>query len=336
MTCMATCSFRGGGERTFLATWGLTQPSSSQNMSPIVRSARLRAPGTWSPPRDVVSQSSDPLLSGVTYEEGWESAVDGLGNAITFLRFPILTYGYALAVTRLPASGDEWAGPVPFSLPDLKYAAVSLPSTALADDGATSLAFVQRAPSGVTMRVSTSAGAGEASAGPIGHGGHRHEVQGSLRERLRRGNRAPSSRSGSASPSSRSSRPAGRSSPSPAVRPAGTGKGRRRFDRQARRRPISSAPTSGRASSAWSSPAGSRRAPVSPISRLPCAPVRACSGASRSHCGAPVRPPGRSRCPPGLAHGFAPGRHLLTHFAFKVHEGDGMTEQVQRTIRLHA
>ena len=158
----------GGGERTFLATWGLTQPSSSQNMQPIVRSARLRAAGTWSPPRDVVSQSSDPLLSGVTYEEGWESAVDGLGNAVTFLRFPILTYGYALAVTRLPASGDEWAGPVPFSLPDLKYAAVSLPSTALADDGATSLAFVQRAPSGVTMRVSTSAGAGEAWAGPVG------------------------------------------------------------------------------------------------------------------------------------------------------------------------
>ena len=71
-------------------------------------------------------------------------------------------------MTRLPASGDEWAGPVPFSLPDLKYAAVSLPSTALADDGATSLAFVQRAPSGVTMRVSTSAGAGEAWAGPVG------------------------------------------------------------------------------------------------------------------------------------------------------------------------
>jgi len=33
---------------------------------------------------------------------------------------------------------------------------------------------------------------------------------------------------------------------------------------------------------------------------------------------------------------LGPGRRLLTHIAFRVREGDGRTEQVQRTIRLHA
>ena len=325
----------GGGERTFLATWGLTQPSSSQNMQPIVRSARLRAPGTWSPPRDVVSQSSDPLLSGVTYEEGWESAVDGLGNAVTFLRFPILTYGYALAVTRLPASGDEWAGAVPFSLPDLKYAAVSLPSTALADDGATSLAFVQRAPSGVTMRVSTSARAGEAWAGPVGMVGTVTKCKArcesdfgeGIEPAVAIGKRfaivAIQSAGGEVVAFARSA-------------PGGHWKGPQTLR--------STGPTT-----AYLVSAHVRKGVIRVVVACGLPP---CTGVAdlQASLGAGPRLLGRVafslrgagtttwsiRLPAWTRARLAPGRHLLTHFAFKVREGDGMTEQVQRTIRLHA
>ena len=325
----------GGGERTFLASWGLPQPPSSQNAQPIVRSARLRVPGAWSPPRDVVSQTSDPLLSGVTYEEGWESAVDGLGNAVTFLRFPILTYGYALAVTRLPASGDEWAGPVTFSLPDLKYAAVSLPSTALADDGATSLAFVQRALSGVTMRVSTSEGAAAAWTGAVGMVGTVTKCKA----------RCESDFGDGIEPvvaiGKRLAVIAIQSAGGEVVAFARTAPGGRWNGPQTLR---STGPTT-----AYLVSAHVRKGVIRVVVACglpPCTGVAALQAALR----AGPRPLGRvpfslrgagtttwSITLPAWARArLGPGRRLLTHFAFRVREGDGMTEQVQRTIRLHA
>jgi hypothetical protein len=325
----------GGGARTFLATWGVEAAPSSQNVQPIVRWTRLRVPGMWSVPQGVIPASSDPLLSSVTYEEGWESAVDGLGNAVTFLRFPILTYGYALGVTRLAASADEWTGPVPFSYPDLKYAAVWLPSTALADDGATALAFVQRAPSGVTMRVATSEGTGGAWAGAV--------IDAGTVTRCRA--RCDSDFGDGIAPvvaiGKRFAVVAIQSAGGEVVAFARTGPAGRWSGPQTLR---STGPTT-----AYLVSAHVRKGVIRVVVACglpPCTGVADLQAALRTG----RRPLGRVpfslrgagmatwsiTLPAWTRARLGPGRHLLTHFAFSVREGDGMTEQLQRTIRLHA
>jgi hypothetical protein len=140
----------GGGARTFVVSW------SRSYVQPAVRTARLRVPSAWEPPRDVVPAGLAP--PGYRYAEGWRSAVDGMGNALMVLRFPMLEDGFALAAARLPASAGEWATPTTLDLPGHRYRSNSRPAVALADDGSATVAFLQRRSDGISLRVATANG----------------------------------------------------------------------------------------------------------------------------------------------------------------------------------
>jgi hypothetical protein len=140
----------GGGARTFVVNW------SRSDLQPVLRTARLRFPGAWEPPRDVVAAGFAP--PGFTYPESWRGAVDSFGNALMVLRFPTLEYGFALATARLPATAGEWSAPTALDLPGHRYWSDSQPAVALAGDGSATVAFLQRRNDGISLRVATASG----------------------------------------------------------------------------------------------------------------------------------------------------------------------------------
>ena len=149
-------SVDGGGARTFVATWGISRPASAQNVQPLTRAARLRIPGTWEAPQDVVLPTLDPQLASTAFAGDWASGVDGLGNALAVVRFPTLAQGFALGATALASSGDAWTGPVTTDFPAERYSSDSAPSLAFADDGSATVAFLRSERDNFQMRIATS------------------------------------------------------------------------------------------------------------------------------------------------------------------------------------
>jgi hypothetical protein len=146
----------GGGVGTFLAGWEL-EPATPGG-GPVLRSARLRLPGSWSAPQSVLPDALAAPISSATPSSGWAEAVDGLGTAVALVQFPKIAQGSGIAVTHLPAAGEAWTSPTLLGQPAQDYWGDASGSLVLADDGSATFAFGRYAQTEAAMRLATTRG----------------------------------------------------------------------------------------------------------------------------------------------------------------------------------
>jgi hypothetical protein len=144
----------GGPGRDFFALWQAPNPAQQPNAEPIpsvTRTSRLRLPGAWAPPRDLVPATNDEPAR-YAMGSSYTIALDPFGNATATWQFPLHDWRTAeqdnvdpigLGVSRLPATADGWAPPATLDLPPRPKWADSRPSIAVAADGSATLAFIQ-------------------------------------------------------------------------------------------------------------------------------------------------------------------------------------------------
>ncbi len=318
----------GGGARTFVAAWGSW--ISLQNDQPLARAARLRIPGTWSAPGDVLPQIPNPAPTPIPvgpFAGEWTIGVDGLGDALAVLPFPTPTMGEGLGVTHLAAGEDAWAPPAVLAFPDRKYGVDLVPAIGFGDDGTATLAFVQidvsmsrvrvvTAPDplgvwpGLAPSIDTIAGPDAGLNPPAMALGSRTGV---IAVQLARGDVIVFARTA----------PGARWTPPQTLRSTGATTGyllSAHVKKGIVRVMVNCGipPCTGDVVLEAALRTGRRR-----LGRV-AFDLRASGTISRAIV-----------LPTWTRLRFRHGRHLLTHLAFDVREGDGASEQIQRTIRLH-
>ena len=151
----------GGGAGTFVAGWSVRSEAPPATGGATFRAARLRLPGGWSVPQDVLAAAPAAPVSNATTVSSWALAVDGLGTAVALLQFPSLPQGEGIGVTHLPAAGDIWTAPglLDQPRPAYSYAANGGGAVALADDGSAIYAFGRYDTGDAAMHVASTRGA---------------------------------------------------------------------------------------------------------------------------------------------------------------------------------
>jgi len=151
-------SIAGGGAATFVAGWSVAPPVPSAAGGSTFRAVRLRLPGGWTAPQDVLTGT--PGVPGASMASVVRSAlaVDGLGTAVALLQFPSQAQSEGIGVTHLPASGAAWTPPGVLGQPQQGYAADGAGAVALADDGSAVFAFARYDTADAAMHVASTRG----------------------------------------------------------------------------------------------------------------------------------------------------------------------------------